>query len=440
MKVIVVGAGIGGLGAAVSLLQAGHEVEVYERSSFMNEVGAAIHVQPNASRVLKSWGCNLESMGPVPCESIDSFEASDLTIISKTAIKRELQALSGISDPWILVHRVDLHNALRELAAKDYNGRTAKIHLNTKVQSVNAATGEVFFEDGSRVRGDLIVGADGLHSRTVEAVSHEGREKITTGRDVFRFMVPMEKVNANPVTKKLFEKVGLQSTLRFHAPGKRVIIYPCRSSNLLNIVAVCAAKKPQTTESETSWLNPGTVDDLVARFDDYAPEIQDLFKLAEDLKCWSLVTRLPVKTFVKHRLALLGDAAHPMLPHHGQGSAQALEDAAALGALFPATTSASEIPELLKVYDEARYSHAVTISFLSRVGEVHCDEVLGDLKVFVPDAVIPDNAWVYAWTSFPAKEVRRLLAVRARKRLTGVIHHKPFLPPDAVAPYQALSA
>lgn len=151
-------------------------------------------------------------------------------------------------------------------------------------------------------------------SRTIEAVSPEGQEKIATGRDVFRFMVPVEKVQANAGTRKLLNRVGMKSCLRFYTPGLRIIVYPCRSGALLNIVAVCAAKNAQNTKSETSWVNPGTMEDLLARFDDMAPELQDLFKMAEDLKCWSLMTRAPPRTFINQKLALLGDAAHPMLP------------------------------------------------------------------------------------------------------------------------------
>ncbi|KAI0153204.1 FAD/NAD(P)-binding domain-containing protein [Xylariaceae sp. FL1272] len=442
MKVVIVGAGIGGLGAAVALTRAGHDVEVYERSSFCNEVGAAIHVQPNSTRVLKSWGCDLRTLAAVPCESIDSYSGTDLKLIDKTAIRRELQALSGVDDPWLLVHRVDLHNALRKMVADGFNGRAAKIHLNSKVQSVDAATGEVRFEDGNVVRGDLVVGADGLHSRAVKAVAPEGREKITTGRDVFRFMVPVEKAQANPVTRVLLARVGMKSCLRFYTPGLRVIVYPCRSNTLINIVAVCAAKHPQSAKNETSWVNPGTIEDLLTRFKEMAPELQTLFKMAEDLKCWSLVTRLPPRTFIKQRLALLGDAAHPMLPHHGQGSAQALEDAAALGSLFSGPTASDEVSDMLKIYNEVRYNHAVTVSFLSRIGNVHCDEVLDDLREFVPDATIPENAWVYAWTSYPAVEVKRLLAIRSSRKALSAhrLLSQPWVTAQPIPALRTLSA
>ncbi|KAI1194813.1 hypothetical protein F5X97DRAFT_327175 [Nemania serpens] len=444
MKVVIVGAGIGGLGAAVALTRAGHDVEVYERSLFRNEVGAAIHVQPNSTRVLKSWGCDLTTLSAVPCESIDSYSGTDLNLIDKTAIRRELQAASGVHDPWLMVHRADLHDGLRKLVKEGFNGKAAKIHLDSKVQSVDAALGEVHFEDGRVVRGDLIIGADGLHSRTIEAVSPEGQEKIATGRDVFRFMVPVEKVQANAGTRKLLNRVGMKSCLRFYTPGLRIIVYPCRSGALLNIVAVCAAKNAQNTKSETSWVNPGTMEDLLARFDDMAPELQDLFKMAEDLKCWSLMTRAPPRTFINQKLALLGDAAHPMLPHHGQGSAQALEDAAALGALFSANTAPEEVSDLLKIYNEVRYGHAVTVSFLSRVGNVHCDEVLDDLRQFVPDATIPENAWVYAWSSYPVREVQRLLAIRStRKALSAhrtLVPHNPWATSQHLAALRSLSA
>ncbi|KAJ4351120.1 uncharacterized protein N0V89_006459 [Didymosphaeria variabile] len=369
LKVIVVGAGLGGLAAAIAFTRAGHDVEVYEKSSFHNEVGAAIHLAPNATRVLQPWGCDLQAMEPSPCDHLSIWDNKG-NFIATPAFTDQLQKELEMDDPWLLVHRVDLHNALREKAEEGFGGKKPKIHLSSAVDSVDPSTGKVVLESGRVLQADLIIGADGVHSRTVDFVTGETQKKRSTGQNCFRFLVPVEKLRADPVTKELIDRIGLRSLNAFNSPERRLILYPCRAGTLINAVMFHPDEEGQTVES--SWQNAGSRDDLMVQMESFSS--------------------LLIATV-----------------DQGQGGAQAFEDAATLGALFIADTRSEQIGERLKLYNDIRYEQAVTVLFMSRVGDEHREKVMGDLKRFVPDAKMPGNMWLHAWKSFPVKEAEYAL-------------------------------
>ncbi|KAL6704163.1 hypothetical protein ACN47E_008723 [Coniothyrium glycines] len=407
LKVIIVGAGLGGLGAAIAFTKAGHDVEIFERSSFHNEVGAAIHLAPNATRVLTAWGLDLDAMDPSICDHLSIWNAQG-KFIATPAVTSQLQEKLKINDVWLLVHRVDLHNALREKAEAGFGGRKPKIHLSCAVDSVNPSSGKVVLADGRELHADLIIGADGVHSRTVQKVCDEEQKKKSTGQNCFRFLVPVDKLRADPLTKELIDKTGLRSLNAFNTPNRRLIMYPCRAGTLMNIVFFYP-ESPDEDTVESSWLNSGNHDDLMAQVKEFSPGLQKLCSMAEDLKLWSLASRDPPPKFHHERLALIGDAAHPTLPHQGQGGAQAFEDAATLGALFTADTKPEQVDKRLKLYNDIRYKQAVTILFMSRVGDEHRETVMQQLEKFVPNPTLPESMWLYCWDSFPVKQAEQAL-------------------------------
>ncbi|KAI9037629.1 putative salicylate hydroxylase [Aspergillus affinis] len=390
LQVIVVGAGLAGLAAAIALHRAGHDVKVIEQSGFHNEVGAAIHVAPNATRVLKDLGCDFNSLHPVQCNRLQVW-SPNAELLWTPVVTEDLQKSLGTTDEWVLTHRVDLHNTLREAAAQ-----------------TDAEAGTITLENGTVYTGDLIVGADGIHSRAVKAIVGETQGKESTGQNCFRFLVPVAKAQANPLTAALLAKTGLDGVHAITAPDRRLVVYPCRSGELLNIVAIHPAETEEPKEA--SWLESGNLDHLVETYSSFGPECQELCRMAEDLKLWSLASRTPPQTFFKGKLALVGDAAHPTLPHQGQGGAQAFEDGAALGGVFPADTTPDQVPQRLALYNQVRYDRAVTVMMMSKTHDERRAEMLAELREYVPNAELPANMFSFTWPSRPAEDARRLLA------------------------------
>ncbi|KAJ5131793.1 hypothetical protein N7448_005951 [Penicillium atrosanguineum] len=407
LKVVVVGAGLAGLGAAIALNRSGHEVQVIEQSSFLNEVGAAIHVAPNATRILREWGCDFEKLQPVHCTKVQLWtSAGDL--ISTPVVTKDVQERLGITDDFLLTHRVDLHNTLRDTAAKGVGGRRVDIRLSSRVVSVDAEAGQVTLEDGTVYTGDLIIGADGIHSRSVRCITGGEERKDDTGQNCFRFLVPVSKMQANPLTASLLKKTGLDGVHGFIVEDRRLVFYPCRRGDLINAAGIHPSGL-ETAAKDSSWLDSASRDALLDTFESFSPELREMCRIAEDVKVWSLKSRKPPRTFVKGKLALAGDAAHPTLPHQGQGGAQSFEDAAALGALFTSEMTPEQVPERLQLYNQVRYGHSVTVMMMSKVPDNRRAEMLDELRLYVPAAEVPEDMFSFTWNSYPVQEAQRAL-------------------------------
>ncbi|KNG47470.1 FAD/NAD(P)-binding domain-containing protein [Stemphylium lycopersici] len=368
LNITICGAGIGGLSAAIFLRQQGHTVTLVEASGFSNELGAAVHLASNANGLLRRMGLIPEEKGAVSC-----LRMSQLFPNGKEMFSVDLSRDAGRwQHPWQLAHRVSLHSELRRLATcEEGKGKPAVLKLKSRVLDVDPKEGVVTLESGERIQSDVVVGADGVHSKTRPRIpGAEGINTFGSGKSAFRFLIPRQRAFDVPETRKFADQDG--HLIMIFGRDRRVVIYPTNDNTLLNFVCIHPTSESQINPEEagsSDWQNQGNIGKMLEIYKDFEPAILKLLSMADEetLKVWELLDMEQLPTWTHEKLALIGDAAHPFTPHQGQGAGQAIEDAASLAVMLPLGTPLESIPARLKLYEKCRYERATVIQEYSRV-------------------------------------------------------------------------
>ncbi len=349
LNIGIVGAGIGGLSAALALLKQGFRVRVFEQAPQLAEVGAGLSLSPTAVHGLNWLGLHevLEAKAYKPEDQCVRHYQDARPLVW---INRGQELLDKYGERYYLIHRADLHDGLSARVRALDPDCIALNHRCTQIEQDSHGV-SITFANGTRTALDVLLGADGSRS----LVRHQlfgALEPQYTGYIAWRGLVPMELVPKEILQPPSGVFVG---------PGHLVNRYPVRNGELLNFVAF--AERQAWTEE--GWSIRSSVEELLAEFTGWSEWVRGFMKLvpSHQLFKWGLFDREPLAAWSKGRITLLGDAAHPVLPFLGHGAVLAIEDGIVLARAFEAS---SDVEQALRRYEAARRERAAFVVHESR--------------------------------------------------------------------------
>jgi salicylate hydroxylase len=385
--ILVAGAGIGGLTAALALAASGFRVVVAERKEELSKIGAGIQIGPNAGRVLAGLGLDRAmaqaAIEPEAIDILNGMTGRRLAAVPGSAFRRRY------GFPYRVIHRTDLQSLLAAAVA-----RVPTIRLllgatvdNSKLQSDSLLVRLKRREGGEVVQAEALIGADGVWSTQRQTIPGSAVPQ-PIGRTAWRAIVPADV--AAPFTD--MARVGL-----WLGPDAHLVHYPVAQGAAVNLVAVVAEawEKP-------GWNVHGEGAEISARFAGWCGTVRRMLAAPISWQKYALAPLDPTAPWVNQRTALLGDAAHAMVPFLAQGAAMAIEDAAVLAASL---YGASDIPAALNAYEAARKERVIRVWQAARqTGETyHYGSAMGAMRnaaltIGGARLVLKQTDWVYRWT------------------------------------------
>jgi salicylate hydroxylase len=342
-RVAIVGGGIGGVSTALALLQRGIDAQIYEQAPAPGEIGAGLGLWPNALRVLDSLGCGAAVEG-------EGFKVGAMT--HRRWVDGQVLSSTPFDDPQapmrpLTFHRAELLSALlTSLPEGTYN-------VNHRLQDLDDEGDRVRlrFENGSEVEADVAIGADGIRSQTAmrTGLAEPARP---SGFAAYRGLIPVERLDGLDINEQINVWLG---------PGRHFAHYWVSGGRFLVVIGYV----PSDHDSGPAWRHAAAKEEMAACFEGWDPHVLEVTSRLDEVMLFGLYDRMASDSWNRGRIALLGDAAHPMLPFFGQGAAQAIEDAAALAVLLEGL-EAADIPRRLDAYSSMRFERVRRVQDVAR--------------------------------------------------------------------------
>ena len=379
--VVIVGAGVGGLTLALLLRARGIVAEVVEQSSELREVGAAVALAANATRVLAQLGLgeSLAAVSAEPCALIHR-DGRDGRVASR--LDRQWYR-DSFAAPFWGVHRMELQRILVDALGPEH------LHLGCRADTLeeDSAGIRVRCSSGAAFDANLVVGADGVHSRVREWITG-GDEPVYSGTSGFRGLVPLELLPRLPDPEALQYWMG---------PGAHLLHYPISDGRLINFLAV--------TEGPGRWTAPAWMENSLPNahlqaFAGWHPAVTEMIAAVPQSPRWGLFARRPLAHWSRGPVVLIGDAAHAMLPHHGQGANQTIEDAAVLAAEL---AGSSDVQVALRRYAARRQARTRRVQLVSWAASaaLHLPDGPAAQRRDAELALLPERlSWIHGYDAF----------------------------------------
>ncbi|PNS21551.1 hypothetical protein CAC42_910 [Sphaceloma murrayae] len=357
LDIAVIGGGIGGLSAALSLRRSGHKVTIYERADFAGEVGASVSCAANGSKWLHEWEVDIEKGDPVILTKLINRSWSGGEPVS-------VFDLSDYKEKWgyeyYMFHRQYLHAVLLTAATGPGKGHPARLVVNHKCRAIDLDTGAITFENGVSAQHEAIIGSDGIGSAVRKIIGIEPVKKPA----------PQSCLHANVDTATAV-KMGLidysqNSALEYwggHEDWNKIVLSPCNGGSLLSYY--CFFPREKGDYSSQNWNSDATTEELLAPYPDLDKGVFKHLAIGQEVRPWKLWMHEPYPYWQKGLACVMGDAAHPMMPHQSQGACMAIEDAACVGIVFSEAHFNGDVREALEVYEKVRKVRATRVQSAS---------------------------------------------------------------------------
>ena len=393
MRILITGAGIAGLAAALALVRKGHDVRLLERADDLGEVGAGLQLGPNALRVLGRLGVAeaviAAGRGPQAITLRDGRTARNLLTVPLGDA-----ALRRWGARYVTLHRADL---VTILGAALEAAQPGALVTGCTVAQIDADAATILTADGQSLTGDLIIGADGIHSQVRNQLFGADTARFT-GNVAWRALIPVTRDDPAAPPPGVGAWLG---------PRRHAVTYRIRP-DLVNFVGVTE----QADWREEGWNLPGDPARLRADFAGWCPAITRLLDKVQQPLRWALHDRKPMRAWHRGRAVLIGDACHPMLPFLAQGAAMGIEDGYALGQLLPIASDDAAIKPALARFFALRQPRTARVQAGARANGVDFHEgnplatlamrlPLGRAVAARPDAVMARWDWLYGGGPVP---------------------------------------